>query len=157
MITLKPYRLRKSLHLQIILRSRLKQSWWLYLLLLGVGIYSIPTMGTDNISTFLVVAAVAFPASTALSALIHTQSKGNQHLYATRHLQLKGDRLYISNEDGQQGELLLRHLSKVEHYIDYWLLRQSSTAYYIIPKAAFEDEAQEKAFELHLSKYTQLA
>lgn len=150
---LKPYQLSKTLHLGIILKGRLQKAWWLYLILGALGIYHIPTMGQDDFSTFLVVAACAFPLSGVFSALLHIMARGNQHLYTTRHLSLHKQMLNIRDESGQEGAVDLSQLKLAEEHGNYWLLRQEGSAYYIIPKSAFEHDAQQQAFKQHIGQY----
>ncbi len=138
MIGTKLYSLSQKEFTKIILLTKLKKSWGIYVLLIIVALIHLAKygFGNDNLSTFFVVFAFVFPIINYVWLYFWTNSKGHHPILSETELSFDNEFLYFKRNDNET-KLNPNSIQKVISNPDYWMLYISKGQFIYIPKHIF--------------------
>lgn len=136
MIQTKEFSISKQQYFKIILISRLKKSWWLYLLMFFLGILSIPKFGTDNFSTLFVLFSFSHPFLMFIYLYFWVNSKGHSPIFSKTKFSFNTEYLHFER-DGNESKLIPNSIQKAVSKKEYWLIYVSKGQFIYVPKNIF--------------------
>jgi hypothetical protein len=145
MIQTKEFSLSKKKYFKIILINRFKKAWWLYLLMILLGILSLPKFGTDSFSTFFVIFSFSYPILISIYLYYWVSSKDHEPLFLKTKLSFNDEYLFFER-DGNESKLIPSTIQKVLSKKEHWLLYISKDQFIYIPKNIFYNTEDHKSF-----------
>jgi len=136
MIETKPYNLLKAEYRKIIISQRLKKSWWLYALLILLGIYHLQKFGQDSFSSFFTIFAFIYPCSVFVFLYFWSGSKGHNPIFDETKLAFDTHYFYFER-NGNESKLNQSTIQKTITHNSYWLLYISKGQFIYVPKNIF--------------------
>ena len=136
MIKTKPYNLTKEKYTAIVIEKRFKKSWWLYLLMLLISIFSLNKFGKDNFSTFIIIFGFAYPIIVFFYLYFWSKSKNNDILFETINMSFDDSNLYFERS-GNESKIPLRNIKNIISRKGYWMLYIQQGNFIYVPKDVF--------------------
>lgn len=141
----KPYNISKEEYTKIVIQNRFKKSWWLYLLMILLGVFHLQNFGKDSFSTFLTIFAFLYPLSIVIFLYFWTNSKGHAPIFETTNLNFDDDYLYFERNDNET-KLNPESIQKIISNTKCWLLYVSKGQFIYVPKYIFYSDEDSKKF-----------
>lgn len=145
MIQTKEFSLSKKEYIKIVLLTRFKKSWWLYLLMILLGIFNLPKFGADNFSTFFVFFSFTYPILLSIYLYFWASSKDHEPIFLKTNLSFNNEFLFFERE-GNESKLVPNSIQKVLSKNEYWLLYISKGQFIYVPKHIFHNTDEYDSF-----------
>lgn len=139
MIQTKSFKLTRNIYAKIIIAKRLKKSWWLYALMVILGVLYLPKFGKDHFSTFFVIFSFLYPLAIITYLYFWANSKGHQPIFSETKLSFDESFLYFERNNNET-KLSPDTIQNTVSHSDYWLLYISKGQFIYIPKNIFFSE-----------------
>ncbi|MEZ4802859.1 MAG: YcxB family protein [Gelidibacter sp.] len=136
MIQTKPYALSKSEYAKIVLKTRLKKSWWLLLVIFICGFAFLKNFGKDSFSTFFTIFGFAYPFIVIIWIYIASILKKNNYLFQETEMAFDNEFLYFK-KNGNESKIPSTNILKVVSTHLYWLLYLSKEQFIYVEKDIF--------------------
>ncbi|WP_345005715.1 YcxB family protein [Snuella lapsa] len=132
----KPYALSKNQYAKILIHKRFKNFWWLYAIMILLGLLNLKTFNESSFSSFVVIFSLAYPIVTFLFLYLWTHAKAHNPIFSTTNLLFDNEFIYFHVN---KNETKLHHesIQKVVSNKIYWLLYVSKGQFVYIPKDIF--------------------
>lgn len=141
----KEFNLSKNTYAKIVMSTRLRRSWWLYLLLPITAAFHINKFGKDSFSSFFVVFAFCYPIVLFLYLYFWAISSGHNPILGKTNLSFDEEFLYIKR-NADETKLVSKNIQKVLSKKEYWMLYISKGLFIYVPKNIFYSEEDLKKF-----------
>ncbi|SFD03889.1 hypothetical protein [Algibacter pectinivorans] len=121
MIETKAFSLTKENYYKIVLLTRFKKSWWLYLIMILIAIFNLPKFGNDSFSTFFIIFSFSYPFIISIYLYFWTGLKGHNPVFSETHLSFNNAYLYFKRV-GNESKLVANSSQKAVSKNNYWLI-----------------------------------
>lgn len=145
MIQTKDFSLSKKEYIKIVLITRFKKSWWLFLLMILIGILSLPKFGTDSFSTFFVIFSFSYPFLISIYLYLSASSKDHKPIFSKTKLSFNNEKL-IFERQGNESKIIPDSIQKVLSKNEYWLIYISKGQFIYVPKNIFHNSDNFESF-----------
>lgn len=145
MIQTKEFSLSKKEYIKIVLLTRFKKSWWLYSLMILLGILSLPKFGTDSFSTFFILFSFSYPILISIYLYFWASSKEHKPIFSKTTMSFTNEYLFFERE-GNESKLIVNSIQKVLSKNEYWLIYISKGQFIYIPKNIFHNADDFQSF-----------
>ncbi|MEL0456764.1 YcxB family protein [Flavobacteriaceae bacterium SZ-1-7] len=136
MIQTKNYILTKKDYAKIIISKRIKKSWWLYAIMIVMGLIYLPSFGKDSFSSFFVLFAFIYPIAIVIYLWVWAYSKGHEPIFSETKLSFDDNFLYFEQSENET-KLSPGTIQNIVSNNDYLLLYISKGRFIYIPKNIF--------------------
>jgi hypothetical protein len=148
----KQFSLSQKEYTKIILKKKLRNSWWIYVIMLFVATFHFEKIGESSFSTFFVILAFTYPLISFAYLFFWTKSKGHKPIFTKTNLSFDQDFLYLERNNSSS-KLSLNSFQKIIDRQKYWMLYLSKGQFIYVPKGIFfSDEDYQKFVDLIKTK-----
>jgi hypothetical protein len=121
-----------------LLRTRFKQQWWFYLLIIVLVFSNLGDFGERTFSTYMVILGSIYPIQHFFFLYYLSTSKKNRSLYLKRYLEFDATQVLVKVENGTETKVHLDKLVQVTESRTFFLLYYSEQQFIYIPKNSFK-------------------
>lgn len=146
MIETKTYSLSQEDYTKIVMLTRLKKSWWLYVLMFIIGFIHLKDFGSNEFSTFVCVFSLLYPFLIFIYLYFWSKSKDNQPIFDDVSMCFDEDYMYFQSNENES-KLTPNSIQKVINHKKYWLLYISKGQFIHVPKNIFHSEVDFESFK----------
>ena len=149
MIETKPYSLTKKIYTKIVFLKRLKNTWWLYSLLIIVGLVNLFYAKESNY--FYIVFAFAYPILTFVYLYFWSNSKKQQLIFAETKMAFDENYLFfIKNEN--EIKIPYKNIQNIVNKESFWMLYLVKREFIYVPKTIFYSDEDLNKFKFFIKK-----
>lgn len=152
MTTTKPYKLSKKNYRKIILQTRLKKSWWVFILMILAGSLYLKNFGKDSFSTFFVLLAFSYPIMIVSYLIFWVNSKDLQPIFSETKLTFDETHLYFYR-NGNESKISPKSFQKIISMNSFWLIYIAKGQFLFVPKDIFYSNDDFNRFNILISSY----
>ncbi|OAD92815.1 hypothetical protein A7A78_02595 [Aequorivita soesokkakensis] len=154
MIETKKFSLSKKLFFNIILKTRIKKSWWLYSLLILIGLVHLYLyIKTTNTSSLVwVIVCLSYPILIYIMLYRYAYSKNQEIFLSERKLFFDSEIIKIDETEGSTSEIPYKKIVSVKNLNEYWMLYLNKDHYFYIPKNIFYTKEDLERFEEYINR-----
>ncbi|XMO86505.1 YcxB family protein [Algibacter sp. AS12] len=145
MIETKAFSLTKENYYKIVLLTRFKKSWWLYLIMILIAIFNLPKFGNDSFSTFFIIFSFSYPFIISIYLYFWTSLKGHKPIFSKTHLSFNNEYLHFKRA-GNESKLVANSIQKAVSKNNYWLIYIAKSQFIYVPKNIFHNVNDLEAF-----------
>ncbi|MEP3837583.1 MAG: YcxB family protein [Algibacter sp.] len=138
MIETREFSLSKEKYYKIVLLTRFKKSWWLYLIMLIIAILNLPKFGKDSFSTFFILFSFSYPFIISVYLYFWAGLKDHKPIFYKTKLSFNNDYMFFKRE-GNESKIIPNSIQKVISNNNYWLIYLSKGQFIYIPKNIFHN------------------
>lgn len=132
----KPYNLTQEIYTRIVIKKRIKKSWWLFALMLLLSFVNLSKFGKDNMSTFMVIFGFTYPFITFIYLYFWSRSKNNNMLFEIMDMSFDNSNLHFKRT-GNESKIPALNISKVVSEKEFWMLYIQQGNFIYVPKDIF--------------------
>lgn len=145
MVNTKQYSLTQKEYTKIILKKKLRSSWWLYALMFVIAVFHFNKFGENHFSTFFVIFAFAYPLASFIYLYYWANSKDHQPIFSKTDLSFDNEYLYFKR-NSNESKLSPKTIQRVISSSEFWMLYISKGQFIYVPKNIFHSEEDYKQF-----------
>lgn len=154
MIETQKFEQSQKTYFDIVLSTRIRKRWWLYILLIIAGIFHlyqyINTLNYTNLIWSLI--CLLYPIIIYISLYRFAYSKNQKIFLSERQLFFNSETIKITETDGSISEIPYNKIVKVISKIEYWMLYLNKNNYIYIPKNIFYEKEDLETFEEYINR-----
>lgn len=154
MIETKKFEQSQKIYFDIVLSTRIRKSWWLYILLIIVGIFHlyqyINTLNNSNLMWSL--ACLLYPVIIYISLYRFAHSKNQKIFLSERQLFFNSEIFKIVENDGSFSEIPYTKIANTVSKVEYWMLYLNKNNYIYVPKNIFYKKEDFEKFEEYINR-----
>lgn len=154
MIETQKFKQSQKTYFDIVLSTRIRKRWWLYILLIFAGIFHlylyINTLNYTNLIWSLM--CLLYPIIIYISLYRFAYLKNQKIFLSERKLSFNSEIFKITETDGSVSEVPYNKIVKIISKIEYWMLYLNKNTYIYIPKNIFYKKEDLETFEEYINR-----
>jgi len=150
------FELTSAEYFKIILKLRIKRSWWLFLIITFAPLAQFLWQNGIPINWGLIIFGWTYPILVIIYLYFWATSKKNASLFQKRRITFEGEKMTIEIEDGSKSEVRYTSIQNVRTFGDSWLLYVARNQWIYVTKSAFKSDQDQQEFVNLIKLYANL-
>ena len=150
-ISTNKFNLEEKVYFKILVRTRLKQYWWLYLLLVML-VFLMESIGGRSLSNYLVWFVISYPVFSFFYLYFWVVSKKNSARYKEQILEFDEDYIVQKIEGGTENKIPFSKIIQFTETRTFFLLYLAKEQFIYVSKDSFKSSADLYQFDEYVRK-----
>lgn len=147
MIETKIFSLSRKEYTKIVMLTRLKKLWWMYLAIFILGFLYLKGFGKNTFSTVMFIFSLLYPFITFIYLYFWSNSKGHNPIFNDVSMSFDKEYLHFKSNDNEN-KLNTTNIQKIISSKTYWLIYFSKGQFLYVPKEIFFKNFDFEAFKV---------
>jgi len=150
LVRTKQFELEEKVYFKILIRTRLKDHWWFYLIIFLVILWNLNEFGNQPYATTMVVLGFIYPFFSFFYLYYWATSPRNRSVYLKRTMEFNEEYMQITVEDGTENKIPFKKIVKSIETRTFFLIYLSNSQFIYIPKNSFKNHDDVSLFQTKL-------